>query len=132
MSDAGRERDTSTEGGPPAGLNDRRRLIQRSIRQRTDPPRGLEDLAMQVALRQSGLRWFVVLYAVGVVVEVADFALTDSAGTRIRDGVLALLFLLGGFLQWRSGTRARDAVDRWSRRATSTQPTDRTEPPAAS
>jgi hypothetical protein len=69
---------------------------------------------MQVALRQSALRWFVVLYAVGFLLFLPDLVLGESADVRIRGGALALLFLLGGILQWRVGQRARDAVTRWS------------------
>lgn len=97
-------------------LKDRRRAIQRAIRRREDPPPGLEDLAMQVALRQSGLRWFVVLYAVGFVVEVASVFVENSAATRVRDGLIALAFLLLGYVQWQIGQRAKEAVERWSRR----------------
>ena len=106
-----------SEGSPPpaADLKDRRRAIQRAIRRGENPPPGLEDLAMQVALRQSGLRWFVVLYAVGFLVEVASLFVEHSAASRVRDGLIALAFLLLGYVQWQIGQRARAAVDRWSR-----------------
>jgi hypothetical protein len=93
---------------------DRRRLIQRAIRNGEPAPAGLEDLAMQVAIRQTGLRWFVVLYAIGFVVEVASVFVEHHTSTRLRDGVIALLFLVFGYQQWRVGQRAKDAVDRWS------------------
>ncbi|HSP37175.1 MAG TPA: hypothetical protein VLR26_05435 [Frankiaceae bacterium] len=101
-------------GAVPSRPGDRRRLIQRAIRNREPAPEGLEDLAMQVALRQTGLRWFVVLYAIGFVVEGASIFLENHTSTRIRDGVIAVLFLLLGYQQWRVGQRAKDAVDRWS------------------
>lgn len=103
---------TSPEGAPP--VRDRRRAIQRAIRQREAPPAGLEDVAMQVAIRQSGLRWFVVLYAFGFALEALGVVVAESTGARIRDGVIALLFLGAGWLQWRTGQRAREAVQRWS------------------
>jgi hypothetical protein len=95
-------------------LKERRRAIQRAIRRREDPPPGLEDLAMQVALRQSGLRWFVVLYAIGFVVEVVSAFVENSVAAQVRDGLIALAFLLVGRLQWQIGQRAKEAVDRWS------------------
>jgi hypothetical protein len=106
--------EAAPEDGPPVRLGDRRRLIQRAIRQREPAPEGLEDLAIQVALRQAGLRWFVVLYAIGFVVEVASIFVEHHTSTRIRDAVIAALFLIFGYLQWRAGQRAKDAVDRWS------------------
>lgn len=69
---------------------------------------------MQVALRQSGLRWFVVLYAFGFLIEVLAFAVADTAGGRLGNAALALLFLGLGYFQWHMGQRARQAVDRWS------------------
>jgi hypothetical protein len=111
---ASSERDRQPRGDDASAVKDRRRAVQRAIRERQEPPAGLEDVAMQVALRQSGLRWFVVLYAVGFGLEVLGVVVATSAGIRLRDAVLALLFLGAGYLQWRTGQRARDAVERWS------------------
>jgi hypothetical protein len=92
---------------------DRRRLIQRAIRDGSVPPAGLEQLAMRVALRQAGLRWIAVLYAVGFVVEVVSLFLESSIGAQVRDGALALVFAALGRFQYRAGLRAQDAVERW-------------------
>lgn len=104
--------------GPPDGEQlrpaEKRRLIQRAIRDGGPPPPGLEDLALQVALRQAALRWIVLLYAVGFAVEVSSFVFEDSTGARVRDAVLALVFAVLGYLQYRIGQRAQDAVERWS------------------
>jgi hypothetical protein len=106
--------EAAPDDGPPVRLRDRRRLIQRAIRHGEPAPEGLEDLAIQVALRQAGLRWFVVLYAIGFVVEVASVFVEHHTSTRIRDAAIAALFLIFGYQQWRAGQRAKDAVDRWS------------------
>lgn len=99
----------------PASLGERRRLIQRAIREEAPrPPRGLEDVAVQVAFRQMGLRWIVLLYVVGFVVEIASLVLEDSTGARVRDALLAAVFAGLGYLQWRNGQRAVRAVQRWS------------------
>lgn len=101
--------------GLPASLGERRRLIQRAIRDgAAQPPRGLEDVALQVAIRQMGLRWIVLLYVVGFVVEVTSLVLEDSTGARVRDALLAAVFAGLGYLQWRNGQRAVAAVERWS------------------
>lgn len=101
--------------GLPASLGERRRLIQRAIREGApQPPPGLEDVALQVAIRQMGLRWIVLLYVVGFAVEVASLVLEDSTGARLRDALLALVFAGLGYLQWRNGQRAGRAVERWS------------------
>jgi hypothetical protein len=102
------------EPDPPLTPAERRRLIQRAIREGAErPPEGLERLAQQVALRQAALRWITVLYAVGFVVEVVSLFVEKGAGTQARDAVLALLFLAVGAQQYRVGVRARQAADRW-------------------
>jgi hypothetical protein len=127
---------TQQPGGPEDGTAaarpaERRRLIQRAIRDRTDAPPGLEDLALRVALRQAGLRWIAVLYGVGFVVEVSSLFLEHSNGVRIRDGVLALVFAGLGLQQYRVGRRAQEAVARWDRpaSASTTKPTASTTEP---
>jgi hypothetical protein len=116
VSQAGRkpEPDGSAEQPEqPERLSDRRRLIQRAIKDGGPPPPGLEDVALKIAIRQAALRWIVALYVLGFVVEVLLIAVETRMGTRIRDGVIALLFLALGYQQWRVGQRAKAAVARW-------------------
>lgn len=113
--DSGAREPGSSGAEVPASLGERRRLIQRAIRDGAPhPPRGLEDVSLQVAIRQMGLRWIVALYVVGFVVEVASLVLEDSTGARVRDALLAAVFAGLGYLQWRNGQRAARAVERWS------------------
>lgn len=102
------------QGPPPGRMPSRRRQIQRAIWRRTDPPAGMEELARAVALRQAGLRWVSLLYAIGFVIEVVLLFTEHSAGGRIRDGVLALLFLALAAYQYEMTARAYQAVERWS------------------
>jgi hypothetical protein len=130
---------TQQPGGPEDGTAarrpaERRRLIQRAIRDRTEAPPGLEDLALRVALRQAGLRWISLLYGLGFVVEVVSLFLEHSNGVRLRDGVLALVFAGLGLQQYRVGRRAQEAVARWDRPAPAptTEPTGSTTEPTES
>jgi hypothetical protein len=97
----------------PERLSDRRRLIQRAIKDGGPPPPGLEDVALRIAIRQAALRWIVALYVLGFVVEVLLILVEHRTGTRLRDGAIAVLFLALGYQQWRVGQRAKAAVERW-------------------
>src|SRR5947209_6872383 len=101
MSDAGNEPEPTSAAPVPERLSDRRRLIQRAIKDGGPPPPGLEDVALRIAIRQAALRWIVALYVVGFVVEVASIFVENGTGTKIRDAVIALLFLLLAYQQWR-------------------------------
>ena len=100
-----------SESARPVG---RRRQIQRAIWRREEPPEGMRELAMQVAIRQVGLRWVLTLYAIGIVAEVVVFFTEKSSGARLRDVVLALAFLGLGYYQHQVSLRAAEALVRWS------------------
>jgi hypothetical protein len=103
------------EPATPASVAARRRLIQKAIREGADePPEGLREVALRIAIRQASFWWTVVLAAIGVGVEAVSVALADTTSERVLYTVLGLLFLAYGLLQRRQVRRGRAAVRKWA------------------
>ncbi len=101
----------------PTSLAARRRAVLLAIRRGDEqPPEGLEEAAVRVAMRQASLKWITWLYMFGFFIEVALVLTAKTDSSRIINVVLALVFFLAARAQYRSVRRSADALDRWAPR----------------